>query len=53
MHADPLRVLRAVRFGTRFGFTLENSLLDAAASDEVRLHLIPLLLLQHCPYIWT
>jgi hypothetical protein len=33
--ADPLRVLRAVRFGTRFGFTLESSLLDAAACDEV------------------
>lgn len=33
---DPLRVLRAVRFGTRFGFELETSILEAAASDQVR-----------------
>ena len=33
--ADPLRVLRAVRFGTRFGFELETSILEAAASDQV------------------
>jgi tRNA nucleotidyltransferase/poly(A) polymerase len=34
---DPLRVLRAVRFASRFGFELEAGLLDAASDDEVRL----------------
>jgi hypothetical protein len=33
---DPLRVLRAVRFGTRFGFDLEASLVEAASSLKVR-----------------
>lgn len=33
--SDPLRVLRAVRFGTRFGFQLEGTLLEAASSEEV------------------
>ena len=32
---DPLRVLRAVRFGTRFGFELEASLVEAASSEKV------------------
>jgi hypothetical protein len=31
-----LRVLRAVRFSARFGFTLEESLLLAASDDDVR-----------------
>lgn len=35
--ADPLRVLRAVRFSTRFDFDLDPAILEAAASDEVRL----------------
>ncbi|EFJ52689.1 hypothetical protein VOLCADRAFT_115637, partial [Volvox carteri f. nagariensis] len=32
---DPLRVLRAVRFGTRFGFRLHPDILEAAASEQV------------------
>ncbi|KAI4320189.1 hypothetical protein MLD38_033695 [Melastoma candidum] len=33
---DPLRVLRAIRFGARFKFTLDEKLKEAAASDDVR-----------------
>ncbi|KAH7619045.1 hypothetical protein Ndes2526B_g05994 [Nannochloris sp. 'desiccata'] len=33
---DPLRVLRAVRFSSRFGFELEESLLAAAGDAHVR-----------------
>ncbi|KAK3426070.1 hypothetical protein EUGRSUZ_F02604 [Eucalyptus grandis] len=33
---DPLRVLRAVRFGARFSFTLNEELKRAAASNDVK-----------------
>ncbi|KAL9245483.1 hypothetical protein vseg_019129 [Gypsophila vaccaria] len=33
---DPLRVLRSIRFGARFSFTLDEGLKEAAASDEVK-----------------
>ncbi|XP_026458140.1 CCA tRNA nucleotidyltransferase, mitochondrial-like [Papaver somniferum] len=33
---DPLRVLRAIRFGARFRFLLDEELKEAAASNEVR-----------------
>lgn len=34
--ADPLRVLRAVRFSSRFDFELDSSLVAAARSPEVQ-----------------
>ncbi|KAJ1424920.1 Poly A polymerase, head domain [Sesbania bispinosa] len=33
---DPLRVLRAIRFGARFEFTLDEDLKGAAACDDVK-----------------
>ncbi|KAJ3671453.1 hypothetical protein LUZ60_007532 [Juncus effusus] len=33
---DPLRVLRAIRFGARFDFKLDEELKEAASDDEVR-----------------
>ncbi|KAG0579762.1 hypothetical protein KC19_4G121500 [Ceratodon purpureus] len=33
---DPLRVMRAVRFGARFGFVLDDELRKAASCDEVK-----------------
>ncbi|KAK9810492.1 hypothetical protein WJX72_011578 [[Myrmecia] bisecta] len=34
---DPLRVLRAIRFGARFNFELDAELMEAASSSQVRL----------------
>ena len=33
---DPLRVLRAIRFASRFGFSLDESLVEAARDTTVR-----------------
>lgn len=42
--ADPLRVLRAVRFASRLGFELEETLVDAAADNEVSETFLPFFL---------
>jgi tRNA nucleotidyltransferase/poly(A) polymerase len=34
---DPLRVLRAIRFASRFGFALDESLVEAASDEKVRI----------------
>ena len=34
-HDDPLRVLRAIRFGVRYGLTLSEEIVNAAKSKEV------------------
>ncbi|KAL6655498.1 hypothetical protein ACP70R_006324 [Stipagrostis hirtigluma subsp. patula] len=36
---DPLRVLRAIRFATRFNFTLAEDLKEAASDEKVKLEL--------------
>ncbi|TIC68173.1 hypothetical protein E3Q01_00984 [Wallemia mellicola] len=33
---DPLRVLRCIRFATRYGFTLDNTIIEAAQRDAIR-----------------
>ncbi|KAJ0403841.1 hypothetical protein ATCC90586_000507 [Pythium insidiosum] len=37
---DPLRVLRAIRFASRFNFAMDEALQDAAKSDDVKAPLI-------------
>jgi hypothetical protein len=37
LRADPLRVMRAMRFATRFNFAPDPAILAAASSDEVSL----------------
>ena len=32
---DPLRVLRVIRFATRFGYSVDPKTLDAAYSDKI------------------
>ena len=35
-YADPLRVLRGIRFASRYAFTMAEGLRSAVESDEVR-----------------
>lgn len=37
---DPLRMMRAIRFATQLGFTIEPKTLDAIASHKNRIHII-------------
>jgi tRNA nucleotidyltransferase (CCA-adding enzyme) len=32
---DPLRILRTFRFASRFGFRVENEIIDALKSEEI------------------
>ena len=64
-HADPLRVLRAVRFASRYRFTMVDELKAAASLDEVCVlgkYIMPLMAIAvkkkgswlslHCHSLW-
>lgn len=37
---DPLRVIRTIRFSSRFGYELSRELKDSAASQEIQVRLL-------------